>query len=125
MMSNGAYDGPVGLGFLKHLLWHILGKLLVVWNHRRARRSHAINDCLSAGGAQRIHLAPMPSCVPDLNQGVLDYLKRVELGNICCDHLTELRDELRKAMARLRHKKSVIRGFIRQVYPDLEEGIDG
>ena len=122
MMRNGAYDGPVGLGFLKHLLWHILGKLLVVWNHRRARRSHAINDCLSAGGAQRIHLAPMPSCVPDLNQGVLDYLKRVELGNGCCYTLPELRDELLKATVCLRHRPSVIQSFTREVYPELAFG---
>jgi len=42
----------------------------------------------------------------------------VELKNICCRSLSELRRELRKAKECLRHKKHVILGCLRQ--PDLE-----
>jgi hypothetical protein len=42
----------------------------------------------------------------------------VELKNVCCRSLCELRRELRKAEDRLRHKKHVIFGRIRQ--PNLQ-----
>jgi hypothetical protein len=35
-------------------------------------------------------------------------LKHVEMKNLCCHDFTELRDELRHATARLRHKTDVI-----------------
>jgi len=70
---------------------------------------------------QRFYLTQLPSYSPDLNpdEGVWNYLKRVELKNVCCHDLPELRTELRKAVARLRHKKDIIQSFVRQVYPDL------
>ena len=45
---------------------------------------------------------------------VWNYLKRVEMGNLCCRDLSELRGELRKAIARLRHKSHIIQSFIPQ-----------
>jgi transposase len=53
---------------------------------------------------------------PDLNpdEGIWNYLKRVELRNRCCADLPELRHHVRLATARLRHKHQVIPGCIRQ-----------
>ena len=119
--QNETFKGPAIAGFLKHLLQHIPGKLLVVWDRLPAHRSGVIKDFLSAGGTERMYLAQLPSYAPDLNpdEGVWNYLKRVELKNVCCHSMAELRTELRKAIARLRHKVSVIQGFTREVYPDL------
>jgi transposase len=63
----------------------------------------------------------LPGYAPELNpdEGVWNYLKRVELKNLCCHDLLELRTQLRKAVARLRHKTNAIQGFIRQVYTDV------
>jgi len=104
------------------LLRHIPGKLLVIWDGLPAHRSRVVKAFLCEGGARRIHLAQFPSYAPDLNpdEGVWNYLKRVELKNVCCHNLSELRAELRKAIMRLRRKIEVIQGFIHQVYPDLE-----
>ena len=116
-----AFKGPAIVRFLKHLLQHIPGKLLLVWDRLPAHRGQVIREFLRDGGTRRIHLAQLPSYAPDLNpdEGVWNYLKYVELKNVCCHNLTELRTELRKAIARLRHKSIVIQGFIHQVYPDL------
>src|SRR5215208_4351575 len=53
---------------------------------------------------------------PDLNpeEGIWKHLKCVELKNLCCESLAELKVELRKAKERLRHKRDVILGCIRQ-----------
>jgi len=47
-------------------------------------------------------------------EGIWHYLKQVELGNLCCADLDELCYELRKAIARLRHKPNVIQGCVGQ-----------
>jgi len=53
---------------------------------------------------------------PDLNpdEGIWKHLKCVELKNLCCESLSELKVELRKAKERLRHKRDVILGCFRQ-----------
>ena len=121
MTQEQAFKGPDIVRFLKHLLQHISGKLLVVWDRLPAHRGKVVRAFLREGGTKRIHLAQLPSYAPDLNpdEGVWNYLKRVELKNVCCHDLHELRTELRKAIARLRHKTDIIQGFIRQVYPDV------
>jgi hypothetical protein len=85
--------------FLKHLLRHIPGKLLVLWD-----------------GARRIRLEQPPGYAPDLNpdEGTWHYLKHVELGNVCCQTLPHLRRQLRLATARLRHKRHAIQGCMRE-----------
>ena len=120
-VQERAFDGPAVVRFLKHLLHHISGKLLVVWDRLPAHRSKVIKDFLRQGGSQRLYLAQLPSYAPELNpdEGVWNYLKRVELRNLCCHNLPELRSELRKAVVRLRRKPTVIQGFIHQVYPSV------
>ena len=53
-----------------------------------------------------MHLEQLPSYAPDLNpdEGVWQYLKNVELKNVCCEQMGELRRQLRLALERLRHK---------------------
>jgi transposase len=116
-----SFDGDAIVRFLKHLLQQLPGKLLVVWDGLPAHRSQAVKTFLRQGAAKRLYLAQLPGYAPELNpdEGVWNYLKRVELKNLCCHHLLELRAELRKAVARLRHKSNIIQGFIRQVYPDV------
>ena len=52
----------------------------------------------------------------DLNpdESIWNYLKRVELGNLCCPNLEHLQQELIRARERLRHKKEVIRSCSQQ-----------
>lgn len=121
MTQEKAFRGPAIRSFLEHLLRHIPGKLLVVWDRLPAHRSRVIKNFLSTEDGHRLHLAQLPPYAPELNpdEGVWNYLKRVELRNVCCHTLSDLRGELRKAIARLRHKTDVILGFIRQVYPNV------
>jgi transposase len=102
--------------FLEHLLRHIPGKLPVIWDGSPIHRSQVIKDFLASGAAERIHLERLPGYAPDLNpdEGIWNYLKRVELKNVCCRNLAQLRTELRKATKRLRHKKHIVKACIRQ-----------
>jgi transposase len=115
-----SFKGEDVVRFLKHLLRQIPGKLLVVWDGSPIHRGRAVKDFLGSGASHRLQLEQLPGYAPDLNpdEGVWRYLKYVELKNLCCQSLKELKVELRKAKERLRHKREVILGCIRQ--PGLE-----
>ena len=115
MKREKAFNSAGIVDFLKHLLRHIRGKLLVVWDGLPAHRSQAVKDFLRQGATRRVHLEQLPGYAPELNpaEGVWHYLKNVEMKNLCCHNLQELGDELRKAIERLRHKTGIIESFTR------------
>jgi transposase len=111
-----AFKGEDAVRFLKHLMRHIPGKLLVIWDGSPIHRAGAVKDFLAGGAAARVQLERLPGYAPDLNpdEGIWKHLKCVELKNLCCQSLAELKVELHKAKERLRHKREVILGCIRQ-----------
>ena len=111
-----SFKGEDAVRFLKHLMRQIPGKLLVVWDGSPIHRGRAVKELLASGAASRVQLEQLPGYAPDLNpdEGVWKHLKCVELKNLCCQSLSELKVELRKAKERLRHKRDVILGCIRQ-----------
>ncbi len=96
--------------FLNHLLRHIPGKLLIVWDGAPIHRSKAIKQFLSDGAAARIHLERFPGYAPEVDpeEGVWRHLKRVEMRNLCCSDLQETRRAFRAACQRLRQKPHII-----------------
>lgn len=116
MEQDGAFKGKDVVRFLRHALRRIPGKLLVVWDGSPIHRARVVKDFLASGASNRLRLEQLPGYAPELNpdEGIWKHLKYVELKNICCKSLWELRRELRKAKERLRHKKHVILGCIRQ-----------
>ena len=81
----------------------IPGKLLVIWDGSPIHRGRAVKEFLASGAASRVQLERLPGYAPDLNpeEGVCKHLKCVELKNLCCQSLAELKIELRKAKKRL------------------------
>lgn len=115
--QDRALRGTDVVGFLKHLLGRISGKLLVIWDGSPIHRGKTVKEFLEGGAAARLRLEQLPGYAPELNpdEGIWKHPKYVELKNVCCRSLCcELRRELRKAKERLRHKPHVIRGCIKQ-----------
>jgi transposase len=106
-----APTGHVEGDFLKHL-----GHKLLVVRDGAPIHYGQVKSFLAEGAAADIHLERLPAYAPELNpvEGMWRYLKHVELANVCCADLDELWYELRKAVARLRHKPDVIEGCVRQ-----------
>jgi transposase len=118
-----AFRGPAVVDFLRHLLRHIPGPLLVVWDGATIHRAQPVTDFLAGGAAARLQLEQLPGYAPELNpdEGIWNYLKHVELRNLCCADLAELRLELDLAVKRLRHKRHVLRGCIAECeYIDVD-----
>ena len=112
-VQRGAYRSLGVVRLLKHLLQHIAGQLLVIWDGSPIHRSRIIRDFLSSGAAKRLQLERLPGYAPELNpvEEVWHYLKHVALRNVCCDTLDELQYELHLAVANLRHRLDIVRRF--------------
>lgn len=109
-MQRSAYRSQAVVRFLKHLLQHIPGKLLVIWDGAPIHRSRIIKQFLASGATSRLQLERLPGYAPDLNPGELlwRYLKHVALRNVCCATLDQLQYELRLAVASVRHKRDLL-----------------
>jgi transposase len=115
-MQERAFTASDCVRFLKHLVRQIGGKVLVIWDGSPIHRARVVKSYLRDEANGRVHLEPFPGYAPDLNpdEGVWNYLKYVELKNVCCATLAELRREMRNAVARLRRKPEIIKACIRQ-----------
>jgi transposase len=119
--------GPDLVRFLKHILAHITGNILLVWDGLPAHRSQPIKAFLASSAAKRLTLLQLPPYAPELNpqEGIWRYLKYIELANLCCHDLVELRRELRLALQRLRYRLNVIVGCLLHTNCSVSESITG
>jgi transposase len=117
--------GPDLVRFLKHILAHIPGKLLLVWDGLPAHRSQPIKDFLASPAAKRLTVLQLPAYAPELNpqEGIWRYLKYVALANLCCRDVDHLRLELRRAIHRVRYRLDVIIGAFRHVHCSVSQSI--
>ena len=117
-MQDHPVKGPDLVRFLKHILARIPGQILLVWDGLPAHRSQPIKDFLASGAAKRLTLLQLPAYAPELNpqEGIWRYLKYLELANVCCHTLAELRLTLRKAIQRVRYRLHVIVGCLQHAH---------
>jgi transposase len=117
MIQDTPFDGLAVVRFLRHLLRHISGRVLVIWDGRPAHHGQVVNNFLAQGAAQRLHLERLPGYAPDLNpdEGVWHYLKAVEWRTLCGPTLPDWR-ALRLATWRLRQKVHILRECFEQVH---------
>jgi transposase len=112
LVRDRALNSTDSVRFLKHLRHEITGKLMVIWDGSPIHRKE-VTRFMAEGGAKHIHLELLPAYAPDLNpaEGVWQQLKNVELRNVTCQNLSQLRRELSLAIIRLRSKPQVVRSF--------------
>ncbi len=115
-INREGIKSPQVVRFLQHLLRHLTGEMLIVWDRLSAHQGSVVKQFLATSEAQRIEVLLLPPYAPDLNpsEGVWSHLKCNELRNVCCQNIAELYEEMRKAIRRLRHKRHVLQGCVRQ-----------
>jgi transposase len=103
------------VAFLEHLLREMPGQMVIIWDGSPIHRRRTVQEFLSQGASQRLHLERLPAYAPELNpeEGVWQQLKGVELRNLGCLNIPHLRRELRDAVKRVRRKPRLIQSFFR------------
>lgn len=108
-----AYDGAAIIAYLRSKIRKIPGKFLIIWDGASIHRRKLLKAWLARGAAQRLHWERLPGYAPELNpdEGIWQYVKEVELANVCCPNIPELQTELVRARERLRHKRDLTCGM--------------
>lgn len=116
MAQERSLNGADVARFLRHLLQVIPDPLLIIWDGGPIHRGQPVKDLLAEVGRKRLLVEQLPAYAPELNpdEGIWNYLKRVELRNTCCHSLPHVRAALREAAIRLCQKPQVIQGCIRE-----------
>lgn len=95
--------------FLKHLLRFIKGKMLVIWDGLRSHKSKMVKNFIDSVNG-RLELEFLPAYAPELNpvEYLWGYWKCKELPNFCAENFAHLSLYARKALLRIRRKKSTL-----------------
>ena len=109
------------IDFLGHLLRHLPGKLLVVWDNLPAHRSKVVAKYLATTKG-RVWVERLPGYAPELNpiEYLWGYAKSSELANLAPKDLRELGAEARKALRKIRRTPRCLRAFWVQSTLDLD-----
>ena len=103
---------PEVCDFLRHLLRHLRGAVVVIWDNGTIHGGEAIREMLRA--FPRLHLYRFPGYAPELNpdEGIWQLAKRA-LANGRPDSQPELMRRLRTQLARLHRSPRHLRGCLR------------
>ena len=104
---------PQVCAFLRHVLRHLRGAVIVLWDNGRIHRGPFIQDLCHA--FPRLHVVRFPPYAPDLNpdEGVWS-LAKAELANGRPDDVEILTAHLVASLTRLRRSQRDLRGCITQ-----------
>src|SRR5216683_1696703 len=111
----GAIHAAEVIDFLGHLLRHLPGKLLVVWDGLPQHRARLVAEFIRAQRG-RLAIERLPAYAPELNpvEYIWGYWKHHELPNFCPRDFGQLSYQARRALRRMRRRPRLVRLFWQQ-----------
>ena len=111
----GAIRAPQVVQFLRHLLRHLRGKLMVIWDGLPTHRSRLVKDFVVEQKG-RLELEFLPGYAPELNpvEYLWGYWKAHMLPNFCPKNFGELSRSGRRALCRMRRRPTLVTAFWKQ-----------
>jgi len=99
--------------FLRHLLRHLGGRILVVWDNLGAHKGRQLRQWLCR--CRRVHLEFLPPYAPELNPNEYGwaYLKTGQLANFCPEDVDDLHATVLVAADNVSAQQTLLRGFVR------------
>jgi transposase len=104
-------DGLAVCEFLRHLLRHLRGHVIVIWDNATIHRGAPVREM--CGRFARLHLVALPAYAPELNadEGVWS-LAKASLANGRPDHVEELDTHLEDTLQKIRRSPSKLRSCV-------------
>jgi transposase len=114
-LYSGSINKERVVEFLQHLMRHIPGDILIVWDRLTAHRSRLVRDFIEAQEG-RVEVEWLPAYAPELNpvEYLWGQLKHHELPNFCPRDLWHLGTEARRRLRRMQRRPSLIVAFWKQ-----------
>ena len=102
---------PQVCGFLRHLLRHLRGPVIVLWDRAKIHRGPALAELCAA--FPRLRLEHFPTYAPELNPGEGVWtMTKATLANGRPDSILELQAHLLESLVALRRSQRALRGCI-------------
>ena len=100
------------IAFLRHLLAHLRGPVIVVWDRLGAHRGAQVRTY--AAGQPRLRLETLPAYAPELNPNEYgwSHLKYSTLANFCPHDLDELERSVFVAAVGVQSQQALLRSFV-------------
>lgn len=98
--------------FLRHLLRHIPGKIVVLWDGLAAHRARIVRDFVERH--PRMVLVRLPAYAPELNpvEGLWGWSKGCLLANVCEETLEPIKARVRRGIRTARRRPALLWGFL-------------
>lgn len=108
---DGYYTAGKVVAFLRYLLTHLRGKVVVIWDGGPNHKGPVIREFLRKN--RRLRLERLPAYAPDLNpvEAVWSWLKWGRLANFVPDDLAELDDWVVEFLVALKHDPELLRAL--------------
>ena len=110
-LPDGYFTAEKVVAFLRDLLRHLRGNVVVVWGRGPYHRGPVIRKFLKRN--RRLRLELLPAYAPELNpvEAVWGWLKYGELANFVPDDLDQLDDEVIDRLIELKFDPDLLRGL--------------
>jgi putative transposase len=108
---GGFFTAEKVVGFLRDLLRHLRGNVVVVWDRGSNHQGKVVKAFLAK--QRRLWLERLPPWAPDLNpvEAVWSWLKYGQLANFAPDGVAALDDEVIDRLVELRHDPTLLRAL--------------
>jgi putative transposase len=108
---DGYFSAERVVAFLRDLLRHLRGKVIVVWDGGGNHKGPVIREFLRRN--RRLRLERLPAYAPDLNpvEAVWSWLKWGRLANFVADDLDELDDWVIEYLVALKYDPNLLRAL--------------
>ncbi len=110
-LPDGFFTAEQVVEFLRDLLRHLRGKVVVVWDRGGNHKGPLVRAFLRRN--RRLRLELLPAYAPDLNpvEQVWGWLKYGRLANFVPDGLTDLDDEVIERLVELKFDPGLLRNL--------------
>lgn len=114
-IQEESFKGEGIVDFVRKITEEIKGKLLLIWDGAKIHRSEAMKKYLNEQQNDHVWLVKIPPYSPELNadEQVWNYIKHIEMKNVCCKGITELKMKVINVLENLKRKKELIQNFFK------------
>jgi putative transposase len=109
--AQHAIGAPTIVAFLREVLGHLRGRVIVLWDGGTNHKGPLIRELLAR--YPRLGLEPLPTYAPQLNpvEFVWSYLKYGQLANFVPKHLRQLDQTVQAHLSDVRHRPSLLKSL--------------
>ena len=111
----GTIRSPQVVEFLTHLLRHLSGNVLVIWDGLRAHRSRLVQEFVEDQHG-RLPAEFLPAYAPELHpvEYLWEYWKHHVLATLCLQTVEEFSHHARQPLGRVRRRPRLVRACWKQ-----------